>query len=389
MKQEAINYIESLKEDILNISKYIYDNPEESYKENKSYKFLVNFLRLHKFSIKEHFLDIDTSFYASIGTGYPKICFLCQYDAVPKEGHITGHNTISAMSIGAALGLSKILSSMNCTIILLGCPGEYVGNAIVTMAKQGVFDDIDAVLMAHPHVTTSESGTSNAIIPLSIRYSYHSDALSFMNKSNYTALDAMMVTFNIINSIDKTFHEDASINWILSEGGTSPFLVPKDCEAKFYIRAKNTELATLIEKKFKIITSCICELTNMNCKTSIYGLPYKEFITNPTLSRLFSHNLKEQGIIDVNTCLNVSAGISLGDVSHICPTIHPYVKITDNDEVQYGTKAFGESTTSQYCEDTIIKTSKALACTAIDLIENKHLLSQIKAEFQDKKITRH
>ena len=77
MKTQAISYIESLKDEILNISKYLYSNPEESYKEVKACSYLINLLKSHGFTVKEKFLDIDTSFYASIGNGYPKICFIC------------------------------------------------------------------------------------------------------------------------------------------------------------------------------------------------------------------------------------------------------------------------------------------------------------------------
>ena len=47
---------------------------------------------------KEKFLDLDTAFYAKKGNGYPKICFLCEYDAIKsKGGHITGHNLLTTI----------------------------------------------------------------------------------------------------------------------------------------------------------------------------------------------------------------------------------------------------------------------------------------------------
>ncbi|NLM35097.1 MAG: M20 family metallopeptidase, partial [Clostridiales bacterium] len=33
MKQEIISYLNSIKDEIYNITKFLYDNPEESYKE--------------------------------------------------------------------------------------------------------------------------------------------------------------------------------------------------------------------------------------------------------------------------------------------------------------------------------------------------------------------
>lgn len=380
MKTQAKNYIESLRNEILNISKYLYSNPEESYKEVKAYDYLVKMLKSYGFKIKENFLDIDTSFYASIGNGSPKICFICEYDAIPNEGHITGHNAISAISVGAALGISKIINNLDGSIVVLGCPGEYLGGATVTMCRQNVFDDIDAVLMAHPDISTSQSGTSSAVLPLSVKYKYDSSLLSFMNEHNYSPLDAMILTFNIINSIDKNFKDEVSVNGILSQGGVSPLVVPDSCEGKFYIRAKSMKDAENIESKIKLIVSTIGKLMNMKYDISIYEIPYENLLTNKTMSRLFAHNLKENGIIDVKPPRDIYAGISLGDVSHLCPTIHPYISILDEKHIDYGTSAFARQTISDCGNNAIITAAKALASTAIDLLENSILLSEAKAE---------
>ncbi len=73
------------------------------------------------------------------------------------------------------------------------------------MVKQGVFDDIDIVMMAHPDLTTCESGTSSAIIPLKINFIGNS-GLSFLNNDVYTSLDdAVLLTFNILNALLRGF----------------------------------------------------------------------------------------------------------------------------------------------------------------------------------------
>ena len=42
MKQEIISYIDSIKDDIYNLSTYLYDNPETSYKEYKGSAYIIN-----------------------------------------------------------------------------------------------------------------------------------------------------------------------------------------------------------------------------------------------------------------------------------------------------------------------------------------------------------
>lgn len=381
MRQEVISYLSTEKEDLFNLCKFLHDNPEESYKEYDACKYICNFLRDRHFNVKENFLDLDTAFYAERGSGYPKICFLCEYDAIKsKGGHITGHNLLTTISVTSAIGLSKVIEKSGGTVILIGCPGEYLGGTKATFVRQGVFDDIDVVLTAHPDVTTSESGTSKAIIPLRVKFKGH-DGLSFLDFDSFTSLDGTMLTFNIINALSKGFCKKATIHTILSQGGVTPLLRPTESEGKLYIRAENTEIAKCIEKKIRNIVSCISDTMNLESSTDLYEPPNEELLSNQILNRLYSHNLKENGIINIGRPHDINAGLSLGSVSHKVPCIHPYINIIENVNIQYGTKEFADATISSFAQEQALSASYALISTALDLIESDFLLSEVKEAF--------
>ncbi|GAB6168923.1 M20 family peptidase [Clostridium carnis] len=380
MKQDMISYLSTCKEDICKLNKYLFDNPEDSYNEHKSCEYITNFLKKYDFNIETNYLDLKTSFYASKGNGHPKVCFLCEYDAVPGEGHLTGHNLLTSTSIAAALSLGKIIEKCGGTVIIIGCPGEYLGGTKSVMVKQGVFDDIDVVLLAHPDIITSESGSSSAIIPLNIKFIGNS-GLSFLNKGSYTSLDGILLTFNILNSLLKGFPEDIEINSILSQGGFTPLLMPLESEAKFYIRAKDMDLARLAESKLREIAIYVSKLIRVQYSISLYEPENEELLTNRTLNRLFSHNLKENGIININGPRDVYSGLSLGVVSKKLPCIHPYISIVDNPNIKYGTKEFASATISDFAMDQCIKAALSLAFTGYDIILNSNLLSEVKEEF--------
>ncbi|EEH96378.1 MULTISPECIES: amidohydrolase [Clostridium] len=383
MKQEMICYLEKNKDDIKKLNDYLYNNPEESYNEYNSYNYICNFLIDHEFTVKKEFLDLKTSFYAFKGNGYPKICFLCEYDAVPGDGHLTGHNLLTSTSIAAALTLSSVIEKIGGTIILIGCPGEYLGGTKSVMVKQGVFDDIDVVLVAHPDTITSESGSSSAIIPLSIKFIGHS-GLSFLNKGSYTSLDGILLTFNILNSLLKGFPEDVEVNSILSNGGFTPLLLPLESEAKFYIRAKEMDIAKIAESKLREIAIYVSKLIRVQYSFSLYEPENEELITNRTLNRLFSHNLKENGIINISGPRDIYSGLSLGIVSKKVPCIHPYISIVTDDSIRYGTKEFANATISDYAFDEAMKAALSLSFTGYDIILNENLLSEVKNEFYKK-----
>lgn len=381
MRQEVISYLSTEKEALFNLCKFLHDNPEDSYKEYDACKYICNFLRDRDFDVREKFLDLDTAFYAKKGNGYPKICFLCEYDAIKsKGGHITGHNLLTTISITSALGLSKVIEKSGGTVILIGCPGEYLGGTKSTYVRQGIFDDIDVVLTTHPDIITSESGTSKAIIPLKVTFKGH-DGLSFLDFDSFTSLDGTMLTFNVINALSKGFCKKANIHTILSQGGVTPLLRPVESEGKLYIRAESTKTAKCIENKIRNLVACISDTMNLESCVELYEPPNEELLSNQVLNRLYSHNLKENGIINIGKPRDIDAGISLGTVSHKVPCIHPYINIVDNVNIDYGTKEFADATISSFAQEQALSASYALISTALDLIESDFLLSEVKETF--------
>lgn len=386
MKQELTTHLNLIKEDILNLSKYLYENPEESFNEYKAYDYIVAMLKSHNFEVIEHYLEIPTAFYAQYGTGHPKICYICEYDAVKDLGHIVGHNLISSMSLGAAISLSKVVPKSGGSVIVIGCPGEFLGSSKVTMTKQGTFDDIDVVLMAHPDTITAESGTSMAVIPIKISYK-SKQGFTYRKSKGYSALDACLFTFNTLNLLQKGFEDDSTIDGVILKGGDSPYLLPSETESKFYIRTSKMCIACEIEKKIRELVKTTSYIMDVKSEISLYELPYDELIPNSVLSRVFCHNLKECGLINVESPKNTNASLSLGTVSQVVPCIHPYICITEDEKLQYSSPEFAMATLSYFAQDRVIKTAQALALTGFDLIDNESLLKQVKTEFSSKKGT--
>lgn len=384
MKQKMISFLSTHYDDIKDLCKFLYNHPEESYKEKKSSSYICDLLKKYNFNIEADYLDIENCFYAYKGSGFPKICYLCEYDAIPDEGHITGHNALTSISVAASLSLGEIIDKIGGTVIIIGCPGEYLGGTKLTLTRQGTFDDIDIVMECHPYNITSESGTSSAIIPLSIKYTGNS-GLSFLNQNSYTSLDSILLTFNILNSLIKGFPKNVEVNSILSEGGYTPSLIPIESEAKFYIRANDYQLAELAENKLREIAKYVSNLTHIKSTVALYESPNEELITNRTLNRIFSHNLKENGIININPPLDIYAGLSIGVVSKKVPCIHPYISLTENDLIKYGTKDFADNTLSDFSLSQIYKSALSLSFTALDIIQSENLLQEIKDEFYSKK----
>ncbi|WP_459479858.1 zinc-binding metallopeptidase family protein [Clostridium saccharoperbutylacetonicum] len=380
MKQKIISFLSTCSEDIRNLCNYLYKHPESSYNEVKASNYICDLLDKYNFQIEKNFLNIKNAFIAKKGKGHPKICYLCEYDSIENEGHITGHNMVTAMSVAATLGLGNIINDIGGSVILIGCPGEYLGGTKGIMVKQGVFDDIDVVMLVHPDTSTCESGSSSAIIPLGLKF-LSKNKLTFLNKDSYTSLDAALLTINILNSIKKEFPDNLDINTVISNNGYTTLLLPSETEIKLCIRASNTATANYAHNKIIEIARIVTKLMNIPNKFFLYEYPNKELITNRTLNRLFSHNLKESGIININPPRDIYAGLSIGDVSHKVPCIHPYISIINDTTIKYGSIEFAKATISTFALKQCDIVATSLVLTAIDLIENESLLKEVKTEF--------
>ncbi|AJD26946.1 M20 family peptidase [Clostridium botulinum] len=384
MKQKIVSYLKSIESDLFNISKYLYDNPETSFNEYKSCKYLIDILKKNNFNVQENYYNIPTSFYAEFGKGYPKICFFCEYDAPSEIGHVSGHNLVSSISLGAALSLSKVIDNFSGTIIVMGTPGESLSGSKVTLAKQGAFKDIDVGLMVHPDEVTCQSGSSMAILPLKIKFR-GKETLSYENTDVFSSLNGLLYTFNSINLLKQSINENFHIDKLVINSGTDPYISSNTTEAKFYIRSKSISTAIYVEKRIRKIVDNANSLLNLDSEICFFELPYRELITNKRLSRLFCHNLKEAGIIDICNEKNTVSGLSLGTVSHYIPCIHPYISILDkNSSVNYFTKEFADKTLTKHAQQNALKASQALSLTALDLIQNDMLLKEVKKEFFNK-----
>lgn len=384
MRQEVISYLSTETDNLFKLNKFLHDNPEESYKEYKACEYISKFLEERDFKITRNFSNIETSFYAVKGEGYPKICFLCEYDAIKDQGHLTGHNLLTTISVASAIGLGKIIDKVTGSVVIIGCPGEYLGGTKATLVRQGVFDDVDVVLSSHPDLSTYESGTSKAVIPLRVKFK-GGKGFSFLNTNSYTALDGILLSFNILNSLLKGFNPDVTISSILSEGGVTPLLMPTEAEAKFYIRAKNMDLAKLAEEKIKELSYYVSNLMGLQLHAELYEPPNEQLLSNKTLNRLLNNNLKESGITKIGTPKDLDSSLSLGSVSHIVPCIESRIDIVEDDLIQYGTKQFADATITDYAQQQALKVAYALIGTSIDLIESETLLNEVKGDFYTSK----
>jgi len=106
LKAIACRTIDEKSEELRQLSKRIWENPETNFEEIKSHGFLTDFFTDNNFTVTPQW-NLETAFRADYGRGDegPCVGIICEYDALPDVGHACGHNLIAEAGAGAALGM--------------------------------------------------------------------------------------------------------------------------------------------------------------------------------------------------------------------------------------------------------------------------------------------
>lgn len=377
MKRDIITSFLTLQDELKSLSQFIYENPESDFKEEKCCNYIVNLLKKHGFTIKEKFLDMNTSFYASFGKGHPKICYICKYSAT-EYGHIHGNNINCMMSIGAAIALSKTISQYDGSVIVLGCPGSNFNGAELTIAKQGFLEDMDVILLAHAFNENLQSGTSMSVIPIEVNF--RSKEILEEGIINSSPLDGCLLTFNTLGMMIKNSNDKCTIDGVSINSSEKPYTIPSRACAKFFVRGAKLNSCKCINIGLKSFLCNLCSILNIDYSIGMFDLPCRELLSNKVLSDLFTNNLKQCGIIDINCCRDIPYGLSIGAVSHTTPCIYPSIDITNNDKIKYPSLEFYKLSNNDYAIKQGLKSAKALALTALDILETPNLLKEMTME---------
>ena len=369
MKSRIYNEGQLIKERLADISDYIYNNPELGNEEYKAVEALTTFLKEHDFKVEASIAGMDTAFKATFDSGKPgmTIGYLCEYDALPKIGHGCGHNMIGVMSAGAGVVLSKVLHEIGGKVIVYGTPAEETTGGKVILAEAGVFDELDAAMIVHPDGETRASGSSSALYPIRFIYKGKTAHAASCPEKGINALNSVIQLFNGIDALRQHVTPDVRMHGIITKGGVAANIVPDEAIADFYFRASTKERVTEVVEKVKKIAEGAALMTGATLEMERYELPYDDLNTNETLSEMFNNNLRELGITDIKEAKATGGSSDIGNVSHVAPTIHPYIGITDCPIVGHSVEMANATTTSK-AHDRLLIAALAMAYTGHDVI---------------------
>ncbi|MBE6013223.1 M20 family metallopeptidase [Anaeropeptidivorans aminofermentans] len=381
MKEAIFESIEEIRAEILELSKNIHENPELAFDEYKSAGFIKALLQKHGFSIEDKSGGMDTAFKARFKGNGPgvTVAFLAEYDALPGMGHACGHNLIAAASTGAAIGLSKLMKDIPGEIVLMGTPGEEGKGGKIILLDKGEFDDIDYSLMTHPSTVNLINRGGLATTAVTISYTGKA-AHSAAPESGINALQAVIQTFNLLDSIRARMPLKTNINGIILKGGEATNIIPGYAECAFSVRAATFGDLKKVVDMIKDTVKAVELFTGATAAVET-DLVYSERYSNLAIDEVFKKYMELQGEVVEYPDPNAKIGSSdIGNVSLKMPAIHAYIKIAEKGVVAHN-KSFAEAAITDRAQEAGIKAAKALAATAYEILTDENLRKEIKDEF--------
>ncbi|XP_014719393.1 xaa-Arg dipeptidase [Equus asinus] len=398
LKLRAAERIDEAAERLGALSRAIWSEPELAYEEHRAHRALTCFFEREppaaSWAVQAHY-QLATAFRAEWeppGAGAASrplhLGFLCEYDALPGIGHACGHNLIAEVGAAAALGVKGALEGLRgppppVKVVVLGTPAEEDGGGKIDLIEAGAFKNLDVVFMAHPSQENAAYLPDAAEHDVTVKYYGKASHAAAYPWEGVNALDAAVLAYNNLSVLRQQLKPTWRAHGIIKNGGVKPNIIPSYSELIYYFRAPSMKELRVLTKKAEECFRAAALATG--CTVEIKGgtHDYYNVLPNKSLWKAYVENGKKLGIefISEDAMLKGPSGSTdFGNVSFVVPGIHPYFYIGSN--ALNHTEQYTEAAGSQEAQFYTLRTAKALAMTALDVIFKPELLERIKEDFK-------
>jgi aminobenzoyl-glutamate utilization protein B len=431
------------------ISDKVWELAELRFQEHGAVATQIEALEEEGFEITRNVAGMPTAFAAEAGRGAPILGFLGEYDALAglsqqagvaeptpvtpgAPGQGCGHNMLGAGSMLAAVLVRDYLraNGLPGTVRYYGCPGEEGGSGKTFMAREGVFDDLDAAFCWHAGSFNGVMSVKTlANIQVYFRFKGQASHAAGSPHLGRSALDAVELTNVGVNYLREHMPTDNRVHYaVTNTGGISPNVVQANAEVLYLIRAPNVRQAQALYERvcnvargaalmtetqltIEVDKACSNVLPNATLELDLYAnlermgpVPFDdadrafaEQIRGSLTEEHIRSSFETFGAKDVDltlplhdglvpfdgTALNRSGSTDVGDVSWITPTVQ-----VNGPCWAIGTPGHSWQVVAQgksgAAHKAMLHAARALAATALDAIHNPDLLEKAKAELAEK-----
>jgi amidohydrolase len=398
VKRAVCEAIDRQSEKIVNVGETIRKSPELGFKEFKTSRLVEETMREIGLLPKGGLAITGVRGEARGKTDGPTFALLGELDALVVAGHpgadaqtgaahACGHNAQVAAMLGAALGLvgAKAFEHLAGRVVFFAVPAEEYGDVAwrVEQARAGKleflggkpellrlghFDDVDMAMMIHltPQPEYKRAGlaaSNNGCIVKTVRYMGRASHAGGAPHLGINALYAAQIGLAAINAIRETFRDEDSIRVhpIITHGGSQVNVIPADVRIETYVRGKTVE--AILDANVRVDRALKAGALALGAQVEIETLPgYLPLFNHEGMAKYFLANASAQlGVDSVTKLGHRSGSTDMGDISHVMPTLHPYIG---------GASGSGHGADYKIVDPKLayVENAKQLALMAVDML---------------------
>ncbi len=383
-KAAAKDWLDPIKQSLIELSHKIHANPESGFREEKAAAWIAKELSGAGFTVKEGICDLPTAFSARAGNGPLHVAFCAEYDALPKIGHACGHNIIAAASAGAAIAASRVADDVGLTVSVIGTPGEESGDAggKILLLERGAFSGVHAAMMVHPAPFDILTPMIIAASMFKVQYTGKEAHASAFPEMGINAADALTVAQTAIGLLRQHILPTDRIHGITVKGGDAPNVVPAHTTARYIVRGQTLEQLENLRPRVYRCFEAGALATGAELEIIGGDKPYSEMVHDLEIARIFRRNSKrlgrsfpDVGVSDQRTV----ASTDMGNISRVIPSIHPMIGIDSFPAVNHQAE-FTACCITASADQAIYDGALAMAWTAVDLSTQGSLRDRLLAK---------
>ena len=295
------------------VAQQIWGFAEVGFMEVKSTALLQSELKTAGFTITAGVAGEPTAFVAEFGSGTPVIALLGEFDALPGlsqgatpsrnpliaggPGHCCGHHLFGTASTAAAIALKSWMQANNVkgTLRLIGTPAEEGGSGKVYMVRDGVFNDVDAVIAWHPGDENSITGERTmANISGKFHFTGISAHAAAAPERGRSALDGVEVMNVMTNYLREHIPDGTRIHYVITDGGRAPNVVPDAAEVYYYVRHVDMKVVNDVWSRVVNAAKGAAMGTGTSYELQLTGSVYA-LLPNETLAKMQQKMLERVG----------------------------------------------------------------------------------------------
>jgi metal-dependent amidase/aminoacylase/carboxypeptidase family protein len=358
---------------IEDISREIFENPEQPFGEERASSLLVNYLDGIGYEVETGVAGLPTAFVGRLqhhdteatrkGLRHGHVAIIAEYDT-GENGHLAGRHLVAGAALASAVGLATVLKTMHGDVSIIGCPAASTAEGKRLLADEDVFEAPDLAMGAFPAAngyafqpTINSTGGTLASAHLVVRFAGDAGE-SEARQRLATAVDSQLRDLGSHSSVQTSLAETGVEFDLISEATAGVDDLVARIEELAHESARETSSTVTVDVSRRTPALNVSRILARRAKTFADRLGLKQDAivkTPPDMPSDWGHLTQSTAAVRIRYQIS-------------------------EDPVEHGTAAFAEASNSRFAYDQMISASIAVGLTCLDCLGDMEFRGFVEGE---------